>query len=285
VYGQWLPWLVYLDAAWVNTNVERIFSFTEDQRYFGEIAWNSYTVFCQAYDNVFDILRSQYERAVRELGPAAHGRGNSPDPREQLANHLIVYYWRGKLSLDDDLLRFFYSKAGPSLVRGSLKFIGRSLAQAPNIPKEASERLRSLWVWRLSTARSARSSKEYERELGAFAWWFRSAKFDNAWSVEELHKSLQLLWDTSHLTHLVIERLAAISDEMTLQCLECLRLLVERDSEEMTLAGWEGQARKILTAGTTAPEVHTREVAEDLIHVLGASGYLSFQDLLPHRAS
>jgi hypothetical protein len=286
VYGQWLPWLVFLDPVWVRENIDRIFSFDEAGRILGETAWTSYIVVCQAFDDVFDILRPQYERAVLEMAPTQTERGSVPDPKVQVGNHLMVYYWRGKLPLDDELLRAFYDRAEPSVRGESLEFIGRALKghDADNISSVVLDRLKALWAWRLETAQSAQVKKDFSRELAAFAWWFSSARFETLWSVDQQLKALQLE-PHANLPHLVLERLAEIGEEAPLQSLKCLKLIVEGDSEGSVLAGWEDQCRKVLSVGVSSTVPEVRDFAEDLIQLLGASGYLSFLDLLSRSAS
>jgi len=68
VYGRRYPWLVLLDRQWAEAQKDRIFPVGEEDRQYFETAWDTYVVFCPAYDNVFDVLRDIYARAVQRIG-------------------------------------------------------------------------------------------------------------------------------------------------------------------------------------------------------------------------
>jgi hypothetical protein len=60
--------------------------------------------------------------------------------------------------------------------------------------------------------------------------------------------------------------------------------IVEGDKENWKITGWEKQARNILTAAYKSENEGAKQRAEDLIHRLGARGYLRFRDLVDLKA-
>ena len=72
---------------------------------------------CAPYDDVFEILREEYGRAVEALGGDARHWCRLANPEEQLTMHLMLLYQRGKIPLDDPegLLARFYAKATDAL--------------------------------------------------------------------------------------------------------------------------------------------------------------------------
>src|SRR5262249_11114405 len=60
VYGQYFPWLVLLDPAWAQENVEKIFpSDSESWDYFWA-AWIAYVSSCEPYNNILEVIKDKY---------------------------------------------------------------------------------------------------------------------------------------------------------------------------------------------------------------------------------
>jgi len=278
VYGQWFPWLVLLDEQWAREHATQIFPLNEEEESYFDAAWNTYVVFNRPYDNVLDLFREQYGHAVKRVG---HLKGDTrwpADPDKRLAEHLMVFHWRGKLSLDDPLLATFWEKAPDTLRGHALEFVGRALKQTEEeIPEEIIERLKNLWESRLEQARRSPSPSEFAKELAAFGWWFVSAKFDVDWALDQLIASLQIVGKTEPV-HMVLEQLAKTAETHTLKSVECLKMIAEAD-----IRGWEfytgrDHIRQILQLALKAP--NARQVAEQAIHYLGSRGFLDYKDLL-----
>ena len=71
VYGQWFPWLASIDNEWARHVASRVFSPDEADLVYWDAAWNTYLAMCPAYDDVADMLISQYSLAVDRLRPPA----------------------------------------------------------------------------------------------------------------------------------------------------------------------------------------------------------------------
>ncbi len=282
VYGQWFPSLVLLDREWAAAHVSKIFPSDESLRDLRAAAWETYLFFRAPYDSVFEVLREEYSRAVERIGTGDTQRRHMADPEERLAEHLMVLYWRGKLSLDepDSLLARFYAKASDKLCGHAFSVRGRRLyhAQENTVPPEILDRLRILWEQRLDAARSA-TPLSHAVELAAFGWWFTSRKFDDVWAMAQLTEVLRLIGKVD-ADRRVVERLAALAVDMPQQVVECLHLMVEGDKEGWAIYGWREHARTILATAIQSYNAEACEAATTLVHRLGARGYLEFRDLL-----
>jgi len=282
VYGEWFPWLVLLDQGWAAQRVTKIFPLEETLRDLRDAAWETYITFCAPYDNAFDLLREEYSRAVERIGTASGERQRLADPDRRLAEHLMTLYWRGKLSLDepDDLLMRFYAKASDSLCSHALAFVGRSLhSTEEEVAPQILDGLKVLWERRLNAARSATPPTSHIAELAAFGWWFVSAQFDDAWAIVQLKEALKLAVRVEP-DHLVVERLATLAAAMPAHAVECLSLIIEGDKEGWHIHGWREHTRTILSTALQSTDETAQQAAVDLVHRLGARGYLSFRDLL-----
>jgi hypothetical protein len=283
VYGRWLPWLVRLDRKWVNERARSLFPIAETHRALRDACWNAYIVSCSPYDDVFNIFRDEYGNACRRIGRKSGPSGHIGDPDERLAEHLMVFYWRGKLDLEqpDSPLGLLYSQASDSLCGRAFVFVGMSLRNTKDqIPKIVLDRLQALWAQRLEIARSSESKATHSAEMAAFGWWFASTKFDDPWSLSQLHEVLMLVGKVE-VDHLVVERLAALVEKQPAQVTECLRLMVEGGKDGWAISGWLPQARTVLASALKSGDADASQLAVNLINRFGTLGYFDFRDLLP----
>lgn len=284
VYGQRLPTLVWLDREWVAANLAKIFPEAETSREYWNAAWASYLAFAQPHVQILQLLEREYARAVQQIGTQSTRRKQIADPNERLAEHLMVYYMHGHLSLDhpEGLLPMFFSNAPDSVRADALEFAGRSLYSAPeqgwDVPSETIERLRNLWLQRVAVARHAVPGS-HTKELAAFGWWFASGRFDTRWSLAQLHQALELSVAVD-VDHFVVEQLGRLAPVEPKICVDCLRLIVRGDQEGWRAYSWREHAEAVLRTAVSSEDPEARELAKNLINYLGAQGRLDFGHLL-----
>lgn len=281
IYGESFPRLWVLDKSWAASHVEGIFPSAPEQRNLWDAAWQSYIVFCRPYDAIFQLLRVQYVRAIRELGREAPYRvaGNA-DHKEQLAVHLMVFYGRGVITLeDDDLVSLFFTRAPLAVRRHALAFIGRSLREEEDdIPTEVLERFQQLWQRRVDVLKGAGIGEEIV-ELSEFGWWFISGKLDTRWSLDRLRESLNI-YGRSEPDHFVIEKLASVVQQFPAEAVECFSMLVDGDRNGWAISSGREHAKAILAAALSSGVEPARRAARELINRLYARGFQEFRGLL-----
>src|SRR6185369_146879 len=159
VYGQRTPWLQLLDEKWARENTSKIFA--RDNGEFWHAAWDTYIAFTPPYDKVFEWLASEYLFAIEQIDAHDHGWGTPEGPDNSLAQHLMSFYWRGKLDLQDKILQAFYRRASAKLRAHALNFVGRSLRNTEGpMPSTVAARLKKLWTERLKAV-------DQQPEIGA----------------------------------------------------------------------------------------------------------------------
>jgi hypothetical protein len=281
VYGQSLPSLAAFGWDWFQENLNRILPAGEDDPVRFAAAWESFVVFDQPNTTLLAVLVPAYQRAVRQIGqPGLLRHPMSPEVR--LAQHLMVYYWLGKLDFgtEDGLIEGFYAIASDGLRGHATWFVGTSVARwGDDAPPEAYERLRNLIVRRLEAAKLARSPEAFSRELSNFGYWFVSGKFEERWALDTL-LSVLLLNKKTEAEIAVVKRLAEICPQYPVECVSCLRSMIEGDRERWLLVGVEDDARRLLRLAldSNRPEaaLPARRLVEDLI----ARGHFGFRTLL-----
>jgi hypothetical protein len=292
VYGQWFPWLVTLDRSWSEHNVPRIFPHEPGTEALLDAAWSTYMRFCQPFDVVLEVLRSEYGRAVERI--RARTADDSPDgPNQRLAEHLMVFYWRGRLDLEQDGLISRFYQVAPGALRGhSLSFTGRSLRNTTDqVPAHIISRLKALWEWRLRSAADSGSPGSYAAELAAFGWWFVCPQFDSQWLLMNLHEALRLLAQTDPLERVRLEpqrdavkRLADLTPNAPVVVVRCLGYLVESDREGWRISHWRETALTILDTAIKSGDTSAREEAIQLADRLVARGFYGFREVIPVEA-
>ncbi len=283
VYGWRFPWLRFLDRNWAEGNVSCIFPPEEEMRRYWFAAWSAYLFLPQVFDDLLEILRSEYALAIERLADARPQVRKSADPDDRLAEHLMVFYWRGLLQLDatDSLLPRFYGVAPHPVRAHAMAFLGRNLCSKDSTPPpEVLERLAALWVHRRSEA--SRETGYSAQELAAWGWWFASGRFDASWSLDQLEWVLTAAGKTD-ADHLVVEELARLAPSHTRRVVRCLRLYFEHihgRTDEWRIHAAEEETKVILSAGLQHGDRVVREEAAHLVNYLGARGFRQFRELL-----
>lgn len=292
VYGQWFPWLRLLDPSWAESRRPMVFPADMEQRAFWDAAWTSYVVSCRPFDDVFALLRPEYERAVERMGSVTGEAPVGQRPEERLGEHFATFAWRGGVTVDpiDPLLADFWSKAPTALRKHVLGYVGRSLRDWPSdMSQEVMDRLKALWLFALEAAErplreeahpsgAARQLAGEADELAAFAWWFASGKFDDEWAFARLEFVMQR---TSLLNpaYMIARRLAVLVRSHPRRSVAALAALVDRDREGWRIGGWKDDAHAVLEEAIACGDPDAKRVALDVVNRLVAKGRLEFRDL------
>lgn len=277
VYGRFLPWLNLLDRRWFDSFKARIFPRDAGEEQYWRVAWSTYLTMCRPYDDTFLVVRSEYERAVSLLGT---WRDSNASDRvdESLGEHIVMFYLRGKLALDDSLVRTFWSLASSDVRRHTIWWMGRLLAKGENtveIPSDVTSRMRLLWEMRRSQAEAATNRADHVGEMEAFGGWFVQGVLPDEWTVPELVRSSDLARNID-LPNEVIERLSGLASEFPLEAIRTLEFVAEGD--EWNLLGRSAAVTKLVRESFAREPGVTSDVAHRLARDRGWLELLSIVD-------
>lgn len=279
LYGRWFPWFLVFDREWGMSVVSRIFPDVNEPYWLA--AWNGFICFNEAYEEVFEPLQPVYAQAITQLRrPTAEEDQTRSTRDENLASHLMTFYWHGHFSLEEEtgLLRRFFVEAPDKIRAEAHAFIGRSLANTPDpIEPLVLSRLQSLWVWRFEEAKE--DPPCHHAELRAFGWVFYANKFEAGWLVENLLGVLRLTKTIDPDYH-VLERLSDYAANFPIEVLDCVKILIEGQTSSIELSCWEDELRGIFIHTRQNPELQVRKFSDEVIERLGRRGYLGYRDLL-----
>ena len=276
VYGRHLYPLAYLDEAWLQRSLDLIFPLQDNLLALRDAAWSTYLVWGRLTKPTFVIAGREYGRAVDSLSPDDVPSDGRQDPRSMLAEHLMVLYWWGEISLEDRLLERFFDRAASAHRGRALGYLGQILGdQESEIASELRDRLTSLWAKRLEAA--AESPEAYGKDLAAFGSWFRSGQFDDSWALEQLAAALSVHPRTD-LGHDVLKRVAAMSGAAPLTAVRCARLMCHGDIEGWEIPMWKSSLNQILANAISGADVEAQDEGRSLISYLVSRGYINFRD-------
>lgn len=284
IYGKWLPWLVLLDDEWLVKNLALILPADSDKSNIYRVTWETYILYCQSYDNVFEILHKEYKKAVERIKEIKIEKRSITDPEMRLAEHLATLYWRGILDREEynNLLPLFFENADDELAGHFIEFIGRGLYNSKQeIKADVIIRMKKLWDERSIVINSYSTRAKHEKELSAFSWWFSTRKFNKNWLIENLYNVLESISSLDSLQlRLIIENLECYSIEMPKRTIECLTFIAEMDTNGWGVRSNRKEIRKILENVLNNPNDSGKAAAVALIHKFGSMGNLEFRDLL-----
>lgn len=278
VYGQWFPWLVLIDEDWCHKHRASIFPPQNENRPLYEAAWYAYLTFCDAYDSCLLILEGEYRRTLDELSSPPSQKPR--DPHECFAEHLMKFYWRGKLQLDDatSLLSEFFAKAPDKLRGHAIEFIGRSLRNTEGeLEAKYQIRLKALWESRVASA--SKTPSAHSEEFLAFGWWFASQKFDDSWIIPQLVVAAETV-KRLEPAHMVLEVLVPKAARWPADALRCVSAMAAGDNTPWGVYMWRDDVSAVIAAVLEHGDASAQENARKLVHWLGAKGHREFRDLL-----
>lgn len=271
VYGRYFSYLLMLDGAWTSNNLRRIFPLEPDLAPFRAAAWQAHVSFSSPYDHLLSVIEEEYRLAVERVSSYSAPSAGIVPVEHRLAEHLMVFYLRGKLALDrGGLLGRFFSDAPDQLRRHALSFIGRSLKnQAGLVPRDVAMRIRALWERRLKTAGQAQTG-DFAAELSAFGWWFASGKLEGAWSLSQLRALLEMGVRVEPVPEVVgrLNGLEATSPEVKV---EVLKMLLDHERENPNLPSLAEDARSIVNDALGSGDDRARTTALEVLRFFDVS--------------
>ena len=181
VLGRYLPWINMINHKWVKANLETILPKKNKARF--NAVWLTYINFVPSFDDMFDLLKDKYLLALEN--PTDEEKDGKRS-NFKLGESIASFYSRGKIKIEDDLLRKLFkkrSKDGSAMI----SLIGRWCCNENNpVPKEFLGRFKNLWDWRIKKSAELPISVE---EYQSFKWWYKSGLFDREWALEQLWES------------------------------------------------------------------------------------------------
>lgn len=269
VYGYYYPTLYYLDKDWATANLDKIF------RPFGDrlplAAWRTYIGYASLWIPVVNFLKPLYEEAVNHLSK----NDKTEETNNRLAEHLMISYWRGDISLEDKILNCFYKNAPETVRAHAVWFLWRSLEEA-KLQKNSAEwkRVKLLWQQRLKEVNIPRSD-----EISGFADWLNCIPVDINELSELIKETIPHLTRGADVGYLISYLKSNIGVNIDLVT-ELLHNTVKENTEEIKYRIHDQDISYILTAAIQSESERARDFANKTINMFGERGNPSFKGIL-----
>ena len=219
----YLPALIYLNRNWTKNNLQKIFPKNRQYRKLWRAAWEAYIRYSKFYDDVYQILRSEYENAINKL----QSTKISVEAKRRLSEHIVRAYLRELEDIEkESLVKQFFEKAEPGIRGHAVWFVGQVLKDLSNTglsdqkKGKIIEHLKNLYEWRLEEAKS----NDAIEELKWFGLWFinNQNQISKDWMISKLNETLEVTNGVIEFESEIVERLEDYLEEY---CLEVLKTL------------------------------------------------------------
>jgi hypothetical protein len=277
--GSLLPWLLHLDAAWVDAHRGELFPASPDRIDQWREAWSGFVRSSQAYPhNCYSILRMEYMRAVEDLARESSGR-DQEYVSECLSWHLVVLYlWRDvDVEGPNSLLGRFFDIAPKSLRRHLLWQAASEIQKALSLGPQVVDQLKALWESRSAKAETDVRARD---ELAAFGWWFARREFDPAWAVAQLERVL-LKKQAPLSAPEVVSRLAELAPAEPGMAARLLKMLTDTPGATADAVLWLDDARTIMAEAVRSNDDEAYADAMMARDHLGKAGFSEMRQILP----
>ena len=277
-YGQFLPNLFYLDQEWVKQMKRsgKLFPRNEEKNKIWEAHWQGY-LFSNFYDQIYKLLKEDYEKAVVELvRPNDNKRNYRKD--EALTVHLMSAFWRKLEDFDEKrgVLNTFFQSASVELRSNAIRLLGDAIkAEKPSRESEEWSRLKALWKDRLKKSKDA--------ELGNFVTWLK-------YCPDVLDSIVDLIVPIVPYLYMGYQEenlLVYINDNIEINTKNALQLLIELFKVKESLVNIHFRLdliKEILIRAKKCKDIQgVSKYINQIVNRLGEVGYYDFKDLLKNE--
>ncbi|MBD3675452.1 MAG: hypothetical protein HUJ26_18220 [Planctomycetaceae bacterium] len=284
VIGTRIPTIYWIDREWLNQHASQIFNLEEwelsPKKAYGWAAWNSFLTWVKPHKEYLRLFRSQYEFAVDQSSDVELTDDTWGQPMMSLGKHLVVYYGRGHIELEEgELLYRFLENAKSEIRRQTIGFAGQSLCIDIEISPETVNRFIEFWTFYWQS--KGKADAEESPGSMTFGRWFLSDSLPIDWRINHLLEFV----DCDPLIepdHQVFETLANAAESDPPKAVTILDTAIRGDTEGWRIRTWLEHAESILrTALNSGNEAEKK--ARELVNILGRRGFLQFGKLLEQK--
>jgi predicted nucleic acid-binding protein len=263
-----------LDRDWAAQQ-RRIF-FPQTNEFVWWDAFGSYIRFNQPAKLTFEILRDEFEYAIKNLNILVTQKGDGKELIDRLGQHLFTYYlWKVyPLTGNESLLERFYNKTKDDRKRWGQLFdhVGRSLSNSGRqLDKVLTERIITFFDWRFEAAESL--------ELQEFTFWLKAECLDPSWRLQSYSKILDLGLVKDVGLSLQLRALSKLLPNHLALVVECFAKITDVMGPDTQMYISADVAKPILKAGLNAEDSQVCENAERARENLLRLGRFDYLDI------
>ncbi|HEX5054196.1 MAG TPA: hypothetical protein VFZ65_20625 [Planctomycetota bacterium] len=282
LYGWMYQFLFFVDADWATAARPLIFPADSDHLEYRDAAWGSFLRSHPAHPAYLKALQPEYERAVADIGVRVIEKQRGQEPEQTLGEHLLALYWQGAVELEAGSLLVRYFDAADAELRGHvISSVGRSLKNAKGMDDFCRQRLMRFWEARLAASGTGAA---HRLELASFAWWFAATEFPGERALKQI---LQVIKSGAGVDpeFLFFERLAELSAEHGKLAVDCLKALLDSQTELRELTFHKDEVRAVLQAGMKTGDSEAVQQVKEIVNRLAFNEMPQFREVLATKPS
>ena len=270
--------IFYLDEAWATAHKSHIFPQTESPKWLA--AFNGYVRYNRPFEPTFNVLRGDFEFALRSLAQFEKQHRRGDQLAYLLGKRLFTFYlWETyPLTGDQSLLEDYYkvTAKNPGHWANLFEHVGRILRDiTEELDSNVKGRIIDFFDWRFA-------SKE-PKELCRFTFWLKAKCLDAQWRLNAYAKILDVSKAENMSVPIQIDALCEMLPDYTAEVVACFTKLTDGFSNDTVDIYTEG-AKTILKAGIENSNENVRRNAARAHENLLRTGRLDLEALADELA-
>ncbi|ASN19929.1 hypothetical protein [Arthrobacter sp. YN] len=260
---------------WLTANLARLFGGDEGISTCQQVALTTALAAHHSHKATFELLREPLSAALRLEEPIAVGWKGRSEPLELIGQWIVESFVWGDIDINDTLLRDFFELVPPATRGAAVANIAWQFVAMKSVDVRNAQRLGELWDERVA---NVRANPEERAELGDFYWFVKCREYPVEWWLPRLVEAAELHGRlNSH--GMIGEVLAQAAPVNPRTSLDALRLLLPEgvDAEARSYDLTEYAAPAVIAAGFASDDEQLRTDSRQLMHALGARGYLDLE--------
>ncbi len=265
--------IFYLNETWATAYKSDLFPQAEFPKWLA--AFNGYITYNRMYEPAFEVLRGDFEFALKKLDQFKKQHRRTDQPIYLLGKHLFTLYLWEKYPLtgDDSLLEKYYKATidDPEQWANLFEHVGRMLRDTTDeLDTNIRNRIVGFFDWRFANGQP--------KELRKFTFWLKAKCLDARWRLSAYSKILDICKAEDMSVAIQIDALCEMLQDYTAEVVSCFTKLTDGFRSE-AIDIYTNGAKTILKVGIESRDENVRRNAARAYENLLRTGRLDLKAL------
>jgi hypothetical protein len=274
VLGENLGRLLTDAPEWLRVHVEEYFGVEEGINVPQQIAFTTAIATHYYHRDLYDVLSGSMIAAVGVGESLVAGWRSDSSALQRIGEWAITALIHGHKTMDDPVVRAFFSSSSPEVRGGAISSIAWSFFRAEKVDDDIRDRFAQLWDERVVHVRDHPNESD---ELKGFFWFAKGKKFADDWWLPRLEEALTLEPSIATERSMIGKELAQASTSNPRTALAVLKLLLDGPDEggRVTFDLAKNAVPFVIAEAISSGDEDLKQEAEAYMNVLGAKGNIT----------
>ena len=168
VYGWRYAFLYPYNVNWAKDIVDKLFPQSEKLFDYWLAAWQGYVTMSNFYLEIFDLLISNYQKALLSYEKLNQITGGLREVYLRLSEHIMLAFLEGKIGItsSDELISLFYKNSNSNERAHAINWLSQVISE-----EKYWSSCKDLWEFRLDEAISSENPENFSEEISQFTGW------------------------------------------------------------------------------------------------------------------